>query len=130
VTRERGHYGPIVIGRDEPQAALAILRTFRSKLASIVERTGGYGLNQIFLVVDSRPPIGSSGGALGGTDQYLTPDNLRLANAVLSLGGEVPISLVPSEPSEYLSPTEVGYSKEHIGQLVTRVTRAIGRLAR
>jgi hypothetical protein len=124
----RGHYGSIAIGADLQQAALGLLRTFRGKLASVVDSTQGYGLEQIFLVIDSRPPIGTSGGALGGSDQYLTPDNLTYVNTVLSLGGEAPINLIKSKPSEYRSPTEVGYSKEHVGQLVARVTRAIGRL--
>ena len=131
-TRGRGHYGPIAIGRDDlHQASLGVLRMFRGKLASIVDRNaplGLTGISQIFLMVDSQPPHGSSGGALGGSDQYLTPDNLALVNAALLLGGELLIDLEREHPNEYLPPTEVGLSKEHVGQLLARVTRAIGRL--
>jgi hypothetical protein len=124
-----GHGRPRVgSGADDDFSALANLRTFRGKLNAAVERTADWdqrARDQLAVWVNEKPP--SFGGTLGGDDLNLTPDNLGIVNWSLRLGGEVPITLEP-QPRGEGNETVIGHTRENVGQLLARVTRAIERI--
>lgn len=106
-------------------AALAVLRTFRGKLAYAAE-VDPQGLEQMNILIDSRPPDG--GGAIGGDDLALTPAHLDVVNRALASGGEAPIAIESLPPAEWRSETETGRSLETVGRLMPRTNAAIERI--
>ena len=118
----RGIYGrPIVGVGDVDYRALAVLRTFRGKLAHAIENTGAP--DQMAVVIDSKPP--PEWGTLGGDDLTLTPTNLELVNLAMLTGGGMPIGIERLPPAEWRSETETGRTRETVGQLNARVSAAI-----
>lgn len=121
--------GPVRVGNlDDDLNALANLRTFRGKLNAVIARSADP--QRIYLFIDARPPSWADGtGALGGNDQYLTPDNLGVVNWSLVTSGEALIAIEKRHTAEDgVETTELGVSKESIGQLLVRVSRAIDHL--
>lgn len=105
--------------------ALAVLRTFRGKLVHAVE-IDPQAVDQMALVIDSNPPDG--GGAIGGDDLAITPDNLAIINRALSTGGEPWMVLELVAPADWRSDTETAKSSETVGQLLPRVALGIDRI--
>lgn len=107
--------------------ALAILRTFRAKLVAITEIVPP-SAHQVLLHVDARPP--REYGTIGGDDQYLTPANLGLVNWALARADEPPITLDPLPVRAERPDDQSATSREDVGQILARVTRAIDRVSR